>query len=504
MVFPAALGALLTAYYWGWLAPYNYRFVILTWDAFRDVIASRRLLAGASPLADPLIEGEWFWYPPLNAGLFSALSALTRIDLLHLYAISPALLNWLFAPAFYMLALQLFDRRHAIAFIAALSLLGLPWAVTYVFAFPTVMAHAAGPALLVMAVYVRWLERRDRSLWLAVTGAGLMGLYHPPTCILLTAAIAGHLIFVDRRKAALAVGLIALISAPYWVVQIARPVLNPVPIRYISPAMLRWEVALPGFGWGLIAFAFMLAPAVPILWRRRGEGPAQFVFVLMAVSLIGQIPAYLVTALEPSYPALAAKIPVFVPHEFQLYWQISLVLAAGWGICAWFSRETPLARYPAGYWLVSLLLAAALAHWMILFPYRAQAFCEPYRLRGEWKGVVETMNERLGVHDVVCAPDDHVSFFVTALHTHAKCLASFESHLNPHADYHARAAARDAIMRTGDWSEAEQALQRFDVRYILAWAQKTSPERIDMFKAHCETVYDDGAVYLFRVPDGKK
>lgn len=499
---PALLALALTGYYFAWLAPRNYTLVILTWDAFRDIIAARHLLAGGAAWADPVIKDFWFWYPPTNAALFSALHSLTGIDLYRLYALSPAILNIAFSPAFYLVCLRLFDRSHAVAFWTTLGLALMPWPVTYVFAFPTVMAHAAAPALLILWAYIGWLKRPRLKLFVTLSAAtGLMGLYHPPTCVLLVSSIAFHrLLARDAKHLLILIALAGAISSPYWLVQLSEPVLNPVPIRYVAPAMLRPEVALPGFGtWpGLAVLAFGAWGGIR-LFRQIRKPAVGFLLLFFALMLAGQAPALLDAWLRSSAPEWHERfgewVPLFVPHEFQLYSQITLAWIAGFGIKAFIEQRT--SWKPLAFWGAVLIALIGLGDGLYRFAERSQAFCEPYRLQGEWIAPVSFINEHINHNEVICAPDDHVSFFITGLRSGAKSLASFESHLNPRADYHARAAARKAIMQDGDEAQTREAIARYEVRYILAWSKKTSRERITLFQTWFKTVYNDGTVYLF-------
>ena len=496
---------MLGVFYGGYLAPRNLTFTILTWDAFRDVITAQHLRTGGALWADPVLDGYWFWYPPTNAVIFSTLSSVFNIDLFTLYALSPSLFNWLFAAAFFLFCRRLFDGDDAFAFWTTLGLASLPWVVTYVIAFPTVMAHAAGLAMFIFYLYLRWLGWQPLgTVWISVL-VGLLALYHPPTAIILLLCFVLHrLCQRDLRGALLVVAIGLIVSSPYWIVQLSGPVLNPDPARYISPAMMQPAMVFPGFSPMMSSVFFCLAGIGAFTIKQRWRDPgAQLVAVLLIVGLTGQSPAYLLRLLETCAPVFYQQyggvVPVVVPHEFQLYSQIALLVVAGMGLkTLWQSPalSKPMLRYTA-----AVLLVAWLGAMYVPLAKRSQAYCEPYRMQGEWAALVKFINEGPGVINgdaVICAPEDEVSFFVTGLRTGRKSLATFASHMNPRADSSVRRAARMTIMHTRQTEDILRECRQYNIAFILAWRKKTSPERIELFQKSFETVYNDGNVYLFQ------
>lgn len=505
VVYPLLLALILVSFYLGYLAPHNYKFTILTWDGLRDVICAQHLRAGGSVFADPATSGFWFWYPPTNAIFFSTLSWLFHIDLFKLYAISPVILNWLFAAGFYCFMRRLLNGDNAFAFWATLGLASLPWAVTYVIAFPTVMAHAAGFAMLILFFYLRWLNWRY-GVYTSAALVGLMGLYHPPTAIILVLTIAFHRAWMrDVRGMFLFLIVSLAVCSPYWIVQLASPVLNPDPIRYISPAMMQSAVVLPGFTPLMSVVFFLLVGFGAYSFRTHWREPnIRLVFSLLLVGAIGQSPAYLLKLFELYAPELNQQIgemvPVLVPHEFQLYSQVALLMIAGCGLK--YIWNLPAFSKPAIRYVLAICLIAWIGAMMIPLAKRTQAFCEPYRMQGEWAGVVDFIHanaDEIAVNDVICAPEDEISFFVTGLRTGRKSLATYASHMNPRADHRMRAQVRDVIINTGHIQDIEEQCGKYNIKYILAWRKKTSSTRIELFQKMFETVYNDGNVFLFRV-----
>lgn len=499
------LALTLILFYLGWLAPRNLRVPMLTWDAFRDIITAQHLLAGGAWWADPVLKGYWFWYPPTHAAMMAALHWLTGVDLFRLYSLSPVLFNGLTPIALYLMACRLSNGNRWAALAAAFALAGMPWFVTYVLAFPTVMAHAVGPALIIVWLYWKMRESISYSNWILLGASlGALGLYHPPTFLILFLSILMDAILAwrkepqRRRHWGVLFAIAWLVSLPYWLVQFAGPVRNPIPMEYVSPAMTHWEFVLPGvIGWPGVAIWAQSIPYLAIaavgliaLWRRRHEAVPRWVLIFLPITLAGQSLGY-------ARLWLGDWVPVLVAHEFQLYFQLTLALCIGVGIDAiyrwgWTARKTAmiaLVALFAGYTAVLLWMA----------PQRCQAFCEPYLLREEWRRPVVALFEHTQVGDVLCSPDDHVAFFIPAVRSGRKSIVLFESHLNPRADYHARAAARDLIIHSGGIEEVALACKRYQVDFILASRRLMPPERIDFFLRHFETVFDDGNVYLFSV-----
>ncbi len=507
ILYPFLLTSLLAGFYLGYLAPYNQMYTILTWDAFRDITVAQHLLAGGGLFADPVLDGYWFWYPPTNALVFSALSSLFNIDLFTFYALSPSIVNWLFVAAFFLFSRRLL-HSDAFAFWTTLGLASLPWVVTYVIAFPTVMAHACAFGMVVFYLYIRWLDWKPYGRICISVITGLLGLYHPPTAIILIGSFVLHRLVERDIRESLVIGAVATaIPSPYLLIQLSGSIQNPDPIRYVSPAMFQPAMVLPGF-LPLLSLVFFIFVCIGLLrvFQCWNESIIRLVCSLLLVGVIGQAPAYLLAGLERFFPEFhthyAELIPILLPHEFQLYSQVALLLVAALGANAlWQSRllSNPMIRYT-----VFVLVIVWTGAMLVPLPKRVHAYCEPYRMQGEWRGVVEYINNHPGqvpVTSVICAPSDETSFFVTGLRTGRKSLATFASHMNPRADHAARTEARRLIMESGPFEEVARVCRDYTISYILVTRKKTSHEQIKLFQKSFETVYNDSNVYLFHTAD---
>lgn len=509
---PLFLFLILLAFYAFYAAPLWLQYRYTTWDALRDIINARHLLEGGAFLADPVLDGYGSWYPPTHAAILAAAARLFHTDLIWTYALSAVGINWLSIAAFYVLAYKICNRNPLPAFLTTLSLAALPWVVTYVLLSPTVMAHATVAALILIAVYAYFAQsesRKNTALLAACVGA--MGLFHPPTFLILFGALFLHwymrVRFDSFRGSTLfQAGLFLIIalgiSSPYWLSNLLTSVLNPEPIRYIAPALYHLEFVLPGKS--VLRSLPILIPAAIGLWivlRRRREPLFGFLMALAMISVLGQIPVYFLAILKKSnpdmYEVLADRIPILVPHEFQMYAQICAVLLMGLGLSAVFSSERiPWIRRWVGGTLI-LSLCASLIPSLIELPQHGKLFLWPYREQGEWNGVVRYICENTDVRDTICSPNDPVSFFVVGVQTGRKSLVSFASHLNTRCAVEPRRIARDRIFYEADREEILQIGKEYNIRYLLCSRKITSPERIARFREWFPALYDDEVVTLF-------
>ncbi|MEW6237427.1 MAG: hypothetical protein AB1656_18755 [Candidatus Omnitrophota bacterium] len=504
------LAVLLVLFYGAYLAPRCWRYVYLTWDSLRDLIAAQHILAGGGWFSDPMLLGHSCWYPPLHALFCAAAVSIFPIDIFRFYALAPVLLNWIFPAAFYHLARRLLSGNRTAAFWATLALAAMPWAVTYVLASPTVMAHAAGFAILLFIFHLHLLEKYSQKKNLIFSlCTGLMGLYHPPTFLILTAVISIHWLIQaaqSKRKPFLRRWLFFLtlsltVCSPYWLPNLAQPLRNPAPLAYISPGLTRHELFLPGASWLLsLPLLFLAVLGVVSLLRRWKESPVQFILALLAVSLIGQAPGYLKILLEKRFTALDAsigdKIPILVPHEFQFYFQIALCLCLGIGLA---QLQASQGARKLIYWAAAIGFAASLTINLIHLPQRCQVFLWPYRLSGEWNDPVKAILAHTAVNDAIAAPNDETSFFIIGVRTGRKCLLSYPTHTNTRADLPSRRQAREILFHSYSTAEVLQTAERWRVQFILCKIKLVSSDRIAFFREIFPSVYDDGVVSIFRV-----
>ncbi|RJP23459.1 MAG: hypothetical protein C4527_20365 [Candidatus Omnitrophota bacterium] len=499
-------------FYVAYLTPRCASLRLLTWDAFRDLITAQHLLAGGALLADPALHGFFCWYPPLHAFLCAKFIELFHFDVFTFYAFTPVFINWMLAPAFYCFCRLFLDNDNRAAFWATLALTVMPWPVTYVFAFPTVMAHAVCIAIPLFLWYVRLTAQAYGKGWILFSCCcGLFAYYHPPTFLIVSGIIVLHHgfdLFHDIPKKTIGlrlfsfVSISALISSPYWALNLSQPIKNPTPLTYISPAMLQLEVVLPGTSWlRSLPFLFLAAIGLWILVQRRKESRFRFLAAFVVISLAGQMPAYARILIDAYFPMwherVADRIPTLLPHEFQLYFQLLLCILVGMGIRRigeWKGRRRSLPYYCA-----FLYFLFCMGYSLYEFPARSQVFLWPYRPAAEWDDAVHWIHSSTSAQEVICTPDDQTAFFIVGARTGRKCLLSYASHVNPHVDVELRKNAREAIFTTSDSLELQQFAKEYEIRYILCKFNAVTPDRLVFFRQNLKTVFDDGTIFIFEL-----
>jgi hypothetical protein len=509
--YPLLLLLVIIAYYGVFAGPnwITYRFA--TWDSLRDAINARHLLEGGGLLADPVLSGYHSWYPPTHAALMAGYASLFHADLIKVYAIFTASFNWIAILAFYFLSYRLTNRNPHAAFAATLSLCALPWFVTYVMASPTVMAHASALSLILLAAFVFHADALSyKTISVFALCCGAMGLFHPPTFLIILGAFSLFWFIRIRHSffawdtilhAALFTSIALAVASPYWLTQILQPVRNPDPIGYIAPALYHLEFILPGKSLIRCIPIMVLALAGLCLTLKRRHQPVyEFLLALLGISIIGQIPPYLLKYLQntnlESYNSMLAKLPVLVPHEFQLYTQLAAALFAGIGLSWFLDLQIPL---KIRYLICSVLIIALSASLLVCLteiPQHSKLFLWPYHEKGEWDGVSQFIRQNTNVNDVICSPDDHSSFFVIGVRTGRKTLHSYPSHCNPRADMESRRQARDNIYYTAEKDSILQYARTYNIRYLLVSRKLVDPNRIKLFQKWFNILYDDDIVAL--------
>ncbi|MDX9754900.1 MAG: hypothetical protein RBU29_13130, partial [bacterium] len=413
------LGLLTVGFYGVYLAPRCWKYTYVTWDAIRDIITTQHLLAGGAIWADPVVTGYYPWYPPLHALGCAGLIALWDLDVFSFYALTPALLNLWLVPAWILILRRLTQVSHPAAFWGTLSLTAMPWIVTHVIAYPTVMAHAVPFAAWLFWGYL-WLQNHAPAglgwKWAAFAAIlGLLGLYHPPTFLIVLGTLSLHLLLGGTetgwrrwRMWATLAGISLAVCAPYWLPNLLQPIRNPAPLAYLAPGLTRWEMILPGTTLGRsLPFIFFIGLGLAVCWQNRRESSCRWVWALLLITILGQIPAYTKLALEAYAPswhaAMGNQIPIVLPHEFQLYFQLTLTLFLGMGLLLFIRWKTWL--YPTVYYTLWTWFLFSLLLSLKELPTHSQVFVWPYRLEGTYTALVEAIQTQTTVTDGICAPN---------------------------------------------------------------------------------------------------
>lgn len=495
------LCAITVALYLGWLLPALQSVPYFTWDGYRDVITARHVEQGGSIGSDPVLRGYAFWYPPMHALVMTLLSGLSGMDLKELYPLTPVLFNWVCLIALFML-IGIWSENPWAALVATLYAFAMPWFVTYVFAFPTVMAHAVGFGLLLLVVYLRTQESRslNRSMGLGIA-IGILGWYHPPTFVIVYACIFLHCLWecvlssrIEKNTLWILVFPV-VITAPYWIVQLSAPVLNPAPMTYVSPAMLRYEMVIPALTpnpfipmqWGTLWFCGWLLAGMYALWNDGYTSRKRMLIVMLLVAGVGQSVAYI--------REVVPGVPVLLPHEFQLFGQLLLCIVIGAGINHVMSQYRRIGNLAAT--VIVLVCVLHLSVLLYLGIMRAHAFCEPVSVSRQWNEITSVIRESVPVDSVIAAPDDQTAFFVIGAQTGRKSLVTFATHMNPRSDHEERTRARKRLFSTRSLDEFTGIVQTYEIDYLLVPRDSLSAEQRAWFAHHLKTRYTSTDVSLF-------
>ena len=302
-------------------------------DILRDVASALNIQHGRV-FADPAYRGETIWYPPLSPLLAAAASSLLGITPTEVYLWSQLLFNWMIPVGLYLVVRTQWGRRAALGATIAL-LLAVPWWQASVCR-GQASVHAVVWGWAAMLLYGR---RTGPNAWVWAVGCGLVqGIafwHHPVLPAVLALAFLLQSVWACRRAAGktdarkivrgilrrelLILALTLVVAIPILCVMLHSPELNPEPRAHIADELrtadfplMRYNVWI--WGMGLIG-AFSCA-------RGRNLG-ARLLVAGMVVCAIGQVPGYARIFNLPG----TAHVPVVVPHEFQLLFQL------GWAIC---------------------------------------------------------------------------------------------------------------------------------------------------------------------------
>ena len=308
-------------------------------DILRDVASAINVRHG-QVFADPAYRGETIWYPPLSSMIVAAVSSLLNITPTDCYLWSQLLFNWMIPAGLCLVVRLQWGRRAAMASTVAL-LLAVPWWQTSVCrGQPSVHAVVWGWAALLL---YGWQHRRASLGWAVACGLlqGVAFWHHP----LLPAVLGAGFIFQagwgclgvpegpDRRGAcsglrreALILGLTLMVAAPILYLMQHGPVLNPEPREYLADELRTGEFPLMRYNVWIWATGL-----IGLISSARGRDVgSRLLVVAMALCILGQLPGYARILDLP----MSSRVPVVVPHEFQLVFQLGWAICVGVGIDA--------------------------------------------------------------------------------------------------------------------------------------------------------------------------
>ncbi|NUQ50893.1 MAG: hypothetical protein HUU27_13370, partial [Phycisphaerae bacterium] len=309
------------------------------YDGFRDIASARHFQLGGG-WGDPGYLGETIWYPPLGPLIVAGLSSLLGVTIEGLYLWSQLLVNWMIPAGLYVVVRLAWGPQVGITSVVAL-LLAMPWWQEYV-----IMHIASWQALIgawaFLLVYAL-AERRESVLLSGLCGAwlGMSVLFHPLVPAILAAMIlartawdaaaltrAGTLDRAQRllMRGGLLVVLAGLIGWPLLQLFQHGPILNRLPREFIDSKMatLHWA-AIDANPW---IWGVGLAGLVSVM--RRASLAQRLLLCGLALTIAGQAPAYL----RRFGPGWCQELPVLLPHQFQMHFQLLWAICVGLGVAA--------------------------------------------------------------------------------------------------------------------------------------------------------------------------
>jgi hypothetical protein len=435
------------------------------YDTLRDMAYAQGILRGGLG-HDPALPGLPAWYPPGNALLFAALSWLTRVSVVTLYATSPYWLGWLAPAALYLLVRAGWGRATAWLALPT-TLLGSTWWLVHA-AVPMPSVQTVGLGLLAL---LAWTRAREGGLaWAAACGLlGALAFWSHPICgAVVLGAIAVHGALAawpapgtargpaTAGRAAIAVGIGALLSAPLVVQQLALPRRNAAPHHWFAPELHDARFALHAH-----APLVLLLGLAGLAWSLRERRRSGWLVGYFAAALAGELAGYL-------GHDLGWRVPWALPHEFQWHEQLALAIAAAVGVArcsAWVAARARRARGAIAAWtgagLALLALGPAIPDLRIADTYLI-------RLDPHWSSTLATADwvRRATPPGSVfaCPPED--GYYLSGL-TGRACIALPAGHMNPAADLEARTADLATLLTTRDESEFLALARRYGADYLL-------------------------------------
>ncbi len=257
-----------------------------------------------------------FAYPPLAFYFYALLNSLTRLPLLDIVRLLPAVISGLTIPAFFLLATELLESR-AQAALATLIFAFVPRAFDWLIMGGGI-TRSLGLlfALLAMRQAYILFSRRSLKDLLLMIGLGALVVYtHPEATIhtILTALL--FFLWKDRSRkgllylAATALG-VALLTAPWWAVILNRYGINP---------FLAASTAARQNSYNVLAGVFVLF--------RFDFADEPFVSLISALGVIGFF--YLLAMRKFLLPLWLVVMHTFEPRGGPLFMMIPLAMYAG-------------------------------------------------------------------------------------------------------------------------------------------------------------------------------
>ncbi|MCP4589192.1 MAG: hypothetical protein GY842_00470 [bacterium] len=452
-------------------------------DVLRDVASAINIQHG-QVFADPVFRGETIWYPPLGPIIVAGVSKVVGVSPTDCYVWSQLLFNWAIPFGLYLLVRMQWGRRAAMGATIALCF-ALPWWQSSICR-GQASVHAVVWGWVALLLYVR--QHRRASLgWAAACGVfqGIAFWHHP----LLPAVLGGTFVLQalwschsepagpDRRavvrrrlgREVLILSITLVVAAPVLYLMLHGPVLNPEPRGYIADefrgaefALMRYRVWI--WGAGLVGLVCCL--------RSRSVG-GRLLVGAVAVCVAGQLPGY---ARVFEWPG-ASRLPVVVPHEFQMLFQLGWAVCVGVGLdrlLTWLAGRGLGANERSGRrtaLTVGLTLAALGLTGGGGIPdthSNLRRFLHHYGpgADADFRGAAEWVRERTDINDMfMCSAD--LAFGWLSPETGRKCWIAGHGHSNPRVDRQRRAEVLERMAVLSDPAEFWDMARKSGVDYCI-------------------------------------
>jgi hypothetical protein len=444
-------------------------------DIFRDVASAVNIQHG-QVFSDPAYVGQTIWYPPLSPALMAGVSAVFDITPADAYRWSQLLFNWLIPAGMYGIVSRQWNRRAAWVAVVAL-LLAMPWWQSEVVqGQPSV--HAVVWGWVAMWLYAQ--QRHRRSWGWTVAGGVFQGIafwHHPLIPAVLTLTCVLHscwewsaarvppderaVVNAALRRDLAMVGLTLACAAPILYLMLHGPVYNRAPRTFLAPELRTAAFALlHGNPW-----IWIMGLVGVVVSVRRDEWASRWLLLVLAVCLLGQLPAYLRLAGCPG----ATHVPVIVPHEFQWTFQLA------WAVCVGVGADHGLryltARWKLGRWQapatagLTALAVALTGVWQMPQVHRnLRRFVHRYATN--FPEATAWIREHTHINDVF-ACESQRAFAWLGPDTGRKVWISEAGHSNPRVDWETRRQVLSELAEAPTPEAFARLAQRCGIKYCI-------------------------------------
>ncbi len=447
------------------------------YDIFRDAGSAINIQNGQL-FADPAYRGESLWYPPLSPMIAAGVSELFGITPLDCYRLSQLALNWMIPAGLFLVMRLQWGRRAAILGTAAL-LFAMPWWQTEVHqGQPSIHAVILGWAAV--ALYAQQ-HKRQSNLWALACGVfqGICFWHHPFIPALLAAGFVLQTSWECARagkgawfsgavgRTLLITSLTFLTAGPILYQMLHGPVLNRAGREYLAGELQTVQFALLyGSPWlwatGLVGLVYC---------ARRADFGGRLLVSVLAVTILGQMPGYL----RLYGGDWARGIPIFVPHEFQRFFQLGWAIVIGIGTDAMLLAIAGRVKFlRANTFLAGLLTLAAcvitggqgLAEAKINY----RQYLHPFPKRPLLRQADQWIFENTNINDVfACEPE--LAFRWLNAETGRKVWIMPEGHSNPRVDWKQRARVLDELENATSAETFWQLAHQYEINYFVPTAK---------------------------------